>query len=361
LSHELVHHAQNCRGEFDKTAAMGEGYAQADEHLREMEREAYEKGNLIFRDFTDGLKSNDEEITIYIDDSTDNESANLHEEKKMKKNKLGLKSPHPKWQAFLLGESSDSQKQQWMQAFQNAAGNPQPPPQDFWDTATYLHSKGGDPVEAGRRYADNNKWKENPMMKEGDSPKKDMGATGEDARWLPESYGEDDDYFDALEAEFPFLSKAVKAGEVPQEVAVDIAKEYGSEGEMPSGEDLKQSLREIVKRSMTTEAEYLANFKTYKPTRIGTAQGGAVFYENPIRGDEDTVLAVYDGKLWDTGDYEVPDDGDMHFWKAKVWKSRHTSAAPMTEKLSGDQEELDQDKDGDIGADDLANLRSKKK
>lgn len=156
VSHELVHHAQNCRGEFDKTPAMGEGYAQADEHLREMEREAYEKGNLIFRDFTDGLKSNDEQITIYIDDSTDNQSANLHEEKKMKKNKFGLSSPHLKWQAFLLNEGSDNQKQKWMQAFQNAAGNPQPPPRDFWDTATYLYSKGGDPVEAGKQYAANN-------------------------------------------------------------------------------------------------------------------------------------------------------------------------------------------------------------
>ena len=111
VSHELVHHAQNCRGEFDKTPAMGDGYAQADEHLREMEREAYEKGNLIFRDFEDGLKTNDKEMTIYIDDSSGEAPANLYEEKKMKKNKFGLKSPHAKWQAFLLerkmNEASD--------------------------------------------------------------------------------------------------------------------------------------------------------------------------------------------------------------------------------------------------------------
>ena len=42
LSHELVHHSQNCRGDFDNVGEMGEGYAQSDEHLREMEREAYE-------------------------------------------------------------------------------------------------------------------------------------------------------------------------------------------------------------------------------------------------------------------------------------------------------------------------------
>jgi len=56
LSHELVHHTQNCRGEFDKAMEMGEGYAQKDEHLREMEREAYETGNMCFRDWEDTYK-----------------------------------------------------------------------------------------------------------------------------------------------------------------------------------------------------------------------------------------------------------------------------------------------------------------
>jgi hypothetical protein len=60
LSHELVHHTQNCNGEFDGTSEMGEGYAQKDEHLREMERQAYEQGNLCFRDWEDSIKN-----TIY--------------------------------------------------------------------------------------------------------------------------------------------------------------------------------------------------------------------------------------------------------------------------------------------------------
>ena len=51
LSHELVHHAQNCRGEFADGAVTEEGYAQTNPHLREMEREAYELGNLCFRDW----------------------------------------------------------------------------------------------------------------------------------------------------------------------------------------------------------------------------------------------------------------------------------------------------------------------
>ncbi len=60
LSHELVHHTQNCNGQFDGASEMGEGYAQNDEHLREMEREAYEQGNLCFRDWEDSIKG-----TIY--------------------------------------------------------------------------------------------------------------------------------------------------------------------------------------------------------------------------------------------------------------------------------------------------------
>jgi len=60
LSHELVHHKQNCDGQFDHVGEMGEGYAQNDDHLRGMEREAYEVGNLCFRDWEDSIKG-----TIY--------------------------------------------------------------------------------------------------------------------------------------------------------------------------------------------------------------------------------------------------------------------------------------------------------
>lgn len=56
LSHELVHHTQNCRGEFDDGFVASEGYAQEDEHLRSMEKEAYEQGNLVFRDWEDERK-----------------------------------------------------------------------------------------------------------------------------------------------------------------------------------------------------------------------------------------------------------------------------------------------------------------
>ena len=57
ISHELVHHAQNCRGDFDVEYDAGEGYAQKDPHLRKMEKEAYLLGSgIYFRDWEDHYK-----------------------------------------------------------------------------------------------------------------------------------------------------------------------------------------------------------------------------------------------------------------------------------------------------------------
>ena len=39
LAHELIHHKQNERGEFNDLGPVGEGYAQSDKKLRNMERE----------------------------------------------------------------------------------------------------------------------------------------------------------------------------------------------------------------------------------------------------------------------------------------------------------------------------------
>ena len=69
LSHELVHHAQNCRGDFTGQDNTGPGYAQEDPHLRSMEREAYTKGNLIFRDYEDLIKTGKKEVTVDFKDS----------------------------------------------------------------------------------------------------------------------------------------------------------------------------------------------------------------------------------------------------------------------------------------------------
>jgi len=56
-AHELVHHTQNCRGELAEPTSTEEGYAQKDEHLRKMEKEAYLEGCMSARDYQDQLKA----------------------------------------------------------------------------------------------------------------------------------------------------------------------------------------------------------------------------------------------------------------------------------------------------------------
>ena len=65
LSHELVHHSQNCRGEFDSGGTTEPGYAQKNPHMRKMEAEAYLLGNgFLFRDWEDQLKQKKEKMTM---------------------------------------------------------------------------------------------------------------------------------------------------------------------------------------------------------------------------------------------------------------------------------------------------------
>ena len=91
LAHELVHHNQNCRGDFDIAGKTVQGYAQEDGHLREMEREAYECGNMIFRDWEDNLKEKGARplftsTTPYVQPmTTDVVGGRLVEDNKMKK------------------------------------------------------------------------------------------------------------------------------------------------------------------------------------------------------------------------------------------------------------------------------------
>jgi hypothetical protein len=101
LSHELVHHAQNCRGDFSGRGTTDPGYAQRDPHLRKMEREAFTKGNLIFRDFEDLIKTG--KIKVLIDFTKSGEpKMSLQEWKNNEINRKLMK----KW--GLLTESKDA-------------------------------------------------------------------------------------------------------------------------------------------------------------------------------------------------------------------------------------------------------------
>ena len=54
--HELIHHVQNERGDLKMGDASSPTYAQDDDHMRNMEKEAYLEGNLLLRDFEDNFK-----------------------------------------------------------------------------------------------------------------------------------------------------------------------------------------------------------------------------------------------------------------------------------------------------------------
>jgi len=87
LSHELVHHTQNCRGDFEGGLASEDGYAQTDPHMREMEREAYEQGNLCFRDWEDSIKYGGEQ-TMKLNESKLREAIRVALRKVMKEGTL---------------------------------------------------------------------------------------------------------------------------------------------------------------------------------------------------------------------------------------------------------------------------------
>ena len=65
IAHELVHHDQNCCGAFEEPFETGPGYAQKDDRMRELERDAYERGNMIFRDWEDTYKQALNETNYY--------------------------------------------------------------------------------------------------------------------------------------------------------------------------------------------------------------------------------------------------------------------------------------------------------
>ena len=56
FAHELIHHVQNERGDLQMGDSTNPQYAQQDDHLRNMEKEAYLEGNLLMRDFEDNFK-----------------------------------------------------------------------------------------------------------------------------------------------------------------------------------------------------------------------------------------------------------------------------------------------------------------
>ena len=107
LAHELVHHTQNLRGDLDphKMGNMGSNYAQDNEHMRNMEKEAYLHGNMCFRDWEDGLEDDDKRKYKLM------ESLFIKENKKMKKiNEIEMSNQED--QMYQLKQAKEFEKKQ---------------------------------------------------------------------------------------------------------------------------------------------------------------------------------------------------------------------------------------------------------
>ncbi len=85
FSHELVHHAQKLDGLTDKvdlSKTSNPAYASEDEGLREMERDAFERGNMIFRDWCDTKKLERKNIMVEKKEMTKPETVAAHKKAK---------------------------------------------------------------------------------------------------------------------------------------------------------------------------------------------------------------------------------------------------------------------------------------
>jgi len=59
FAHEMIHHSQNLNGEMTQDTMMGAEdpqYAQKNNGLRDLEKDAFLRGNILFRDYCDNLK-----------------------------------------------------------------------------------------------------------------------------------------------------------------------------------------------------------------------------------------------------------------------------------------------------------------
>lgn len=112
FAHEVVHHEQNCSG-YTATVDMSKtheaDYASKDKKLRFAEKDAFTRGNMLFRDWTDTLKSNREKGKKLVSEKKENNQSDYMkkrkeaitkaiEDKKGKKTKKEEKSCSPKKQ-----------------------------------------------------------------------------------------------------------------------------------------------------------------------------------------------------------------------------------------------------------------------
>lgn len=68
FAHEIIHHQQNLQGRMppQEEKNLKSHYFLEDKYLRELEAEAYEKGNMLFRQYTEYVADDEENETKYL-------------------------------------------------------------------------------------------------------------------------------------------------------------------------------------------------------------------------------------------------------------------------------------------------------
>ena len=83
FAHELTHHAQHCRGDFEgQDVSTDEGYAQTNPLMRKAEEEAYMLGGMLPRDFTDMLKQEKKDRLLMIVENKEDEHKEVKQTRK---------------------------------------------------------------------------------------------------------------------------------------------------------------------------------------------------------------------------------------------------------------------------------------
>jgi len=287
VSHELVHHAQNVRGDL-QGASMEEGYAQTDDHLREMEKEAYTKGNMLFRDWTDSRSNPDGQKDImarimqewgYDETALTEEGSGFEEGQLVKvvasalaidgeKNgtvvsfedpAVTIKLDDDQEGKYVPDDKMVKVKKDYVEpraeaGFDDTMGEGvegEINPIDFaneheldyqtdneGNVVLYLTQEQGEALSLPdgtddwqveeTSYGDD---EEGGYVIYTNSPYVRMEETN-----VNEDFDDDDFDMESLEQEFPWLAKNVKAGEVPPEVAAELAHEFGDK-EKPEEEE----------------------------------------------------------------------------------------------------------------------------
>lgn len=113
VAHELIHHWQNCQGRFNTSMFdTGEGYINKNKYMKEIEQEAYERGNILFREWEEDMKSKNlklneklmKEYNINVKDELFTELLEVYQELQNKRNTITIKAFHGKFLSIFKRE-----------------------------------------------------------------------------------------------------------------------------------------------------------------------------------------------------------------------------------------------------------------